>query len=165
MAGEILLISIKPEYANKIFDGTKTVELRRVKPRLKSDDWVLVYVSTPVRALVGMFQVESVVESSPTRLWSQVKDHAGVTREQFYLYYAGTDRAYGIFLKTFRHLPRAIDLGYLKRKLYGFQPPQSYRYLTPDEARLVDYDGQEMRKPKPRLQMPGSRLPTLLVST
>ncbi|MDH6077430.1 hypothetical protein NWP16_06055 [Chrysosporum ovalisporum FSS-45] len=36
MPGNILLLSVKPKYATKIFDGQKTVELRRVRTRLNS---------------------------------------------------------------------------------------------------------------------------------
>lgn len=59
MPGDVLLISIRPVYANKIFDGSKTVELRRVRPRLETGSVVLVYVSNPVQALMGMFQVST----------------------------------------------------------------------------------------------------------
>jgi predicted transcriptional regulator len=142
MTRDILLLSIRPQYADKIFDGTKTVELRRIRPKLEAGDWVLVYVSTPVQALIGMFQVDRVEESSPNRLWTQVRGQAGVTRKEFDLYYMGADRAYGIFLKTTRQLPQPINLEYLKQVLSGFQPPQSYRYLTQDEIRLVDNEGQ-----------------------
>ena len=44
MPCNVLLISIKPEYANKIFDEqTKQVELRRVRTRVKAGDIVVVY--------------------------------------------------------------------------------------------------------------------------
>jgi len=141
MTRAILLLSIRPQYANKIFDGSKTVELRRIKPKLEAEDWVLVYVSTPVQALMGMFQVDKVEESSPNRLWTRVRDRAGVTRKEFDLYYTGTDKAYGIYLKTTRQLSQPINLEYLKQVLSGFQPPQSYRYLTHDEVMLVDKEG------------------------
>jgi predicted transcriptional regulator len=53
----ILLLSIRPEYANKIFDRTKTVELRRVRPRLLNEgDRVVVYVSSPGTSCSWFFQ-------------------------------------------------------------------------------------------------------------
>ena len=33
MPGNAIFMSIRPQYANKIFDGIKTVELRRVRPK------------------------------------------------------------------------------------------------------------------------------------
>lgn len=159
MPADILLLSIRPEYASKIFDGTKTVELRRTRPRLQAEDWVLVYVSTPVQALIGMFQVDRVVAKVPTRLWSMVRDRAGITREQYDLYYAGADMAYGIFLKTARALPNPIYLGYLRRLFTGFQPPQSYRYLTSDQASLIDSESQRFKRLELLQQMPSARAP------
>src|SRR5438552_3893096 len=38
-----LLLSIRPKHAEKIFDGIKTVELRRIRPRLQRGDLVLVF--------------------------------------------------------------------------------------------------------------------------
>lgn len=146
MTRNALLLSIRPEYANKIFDGTKTVELRRTRPRLEVGDRVLVYVSTPVKALMGMFEVGRVMDAPPSHLWSHVREHAGITRWQFDHYYTGADRAYGIFLKSPRQLPIPIKLGHLRELIDGFVPPQSYRYLTHDEVRLVSPESQRFKK-------------------
>ncbi|HEY9294972.1 MAG TPA: hypothetical protein VIQ31_01115, partial [Phormidium sp.] len=68
MPNTILLLSIKPEYAKKIFkDQTKKVELRRVRTRLTEGDIVLVYVSSPEKVFVGSFEVEGVIESKASR--------------------------------------------------------------------------------------------------
>ena len=48
-----LLISIHPEYAKKIFEGTKRVELRRIQPKIFEDDLVVVYVTSPVKRSFG----------------------------------------------------------------------------------------------------------------
>src|SRR5215207_9382671 len=131
MAGHILLLSIRPEHAFKIFDGSKKVELRRVRPKVSAGDSVLVYVSTPVRALVGAFDVERVVEARPQALWDQVKETAGITREQFDSYYSGAANAYGIVVGQVRQLPEPVMLYRLRKLFSGFHPPQSYRYLSP----------------------------------
>jgi predicted transcriptional regulator len=49
-----------------IFDGNKRVELRRVRPRhLNEGDLILVYATSPEKALLGVLEVEKVVEMSP----------------------------------------------------------------------------------------------------
>lgn len=146
MPGEVLLLSIRPEYASMIFDGTKTVELRRVRPRSKAGEWVLVYVSTPIQALIGMFQVSKVIESSPEQLWPQVCNQAGVTKEQFDHYYSGAERAFGIFLDVTRQLPVPIKLRGLKEILGEFQPPQSYIYLNQEDLRLVGFESHKAKR-------------------
>ena len=62
----MVLLSIKPKYADKIFNGTKTVELRRICPKVTEGDLILVYVSSPVKALVGEFEVKKIVEALTT---------------------------------------------------------------------------------------------------
>ena len=81
MPNEILLISIKPKYAEQIFNGEKTVELRRVKTRLTTGDLVLVYVTSPKQALIGYFKVEKVIlvenlQDNLQKFWQQVEDSA-----------------------------------------------------------------------------------------
>jgi len=137
MSNNTLLLSIKPEYANKIFDGTKRVELRRVRPRVRKGDLVFVYVSSPVKALLGAFEVECVEEAFPHDLWNKVKCSAGISREQFDGYYAGSSLGFGIILKNYWSLSKPIDLIGLKSIWSGFHPPQSYRYLTLSEIDIL----------------------------
>ncbi|MDO8961073.1 MAG: ASCH domain-containing protein [Methylophilus sp.] len=132
-----LLLSIRPKYAEQIFNGEKTVELRRVKPNISSGDTVFVYVSSPTKALLGAFEVDKVVESSPESLWTKVFNIAGVTEEEFIDYYDGTEKAYGIFIKKSWHLESPLALSNLKKKWENFHPPQSYRYISVKEANLI----------------------------
>src|SRR5436309_12998286 len=104
MPDKTLLLSIRPEFAKKIFDGTKTAELRRTRPRVKGGEWVYIYVASPVKALKGAFRVTKVIEDLPHKLWRKVKHAAGVTRKQFDEYYEGADKAYAILLEMVRHL-------------------------------------------------------------
>ena len=138
MPGESLLLSIQPEYAEKIFTGTKKVELRRVRPKLEESDWVIVYVSTPVCAVVGAFQVDRIVEALPNRLWKDVRHQAGVTRAEYELYYAGASNACGIFLRKTKKLSEPIELDHLRRLWSGFRPPQSFRYLTKADVKRIE---------------------------
>jgi predicted transcriptional regulator len=143
MPSNILLLSIRPEHANKIFAGKKKVELRRVRTRLESGDLVLVYVSSPEKALVGSFEVEQIitVENLPkelNNLWKQVKDQAGIKRKQFDSYYEGASIGVGIFLKNLQIFPERLELASLRKQLPNIRPPQSYRYLTPVEVKHVE---------------------------
>ncbi len=142
MPSNILLLSIKPEYASKIFDGTKKVELRRVRTRLKSGDLVVVYVTSPEKALVGSFEVDDViVKELPeelNNLWKQVEEQAGIERKQFNSYYKGASVGVGIFLKNIQKFPHPLELASLRKQFPNIRPPQSYRYLTPLEVKGVE---------------------------
>jgi predicted transcriptional regulator len=136
MGDKVLLLSIRPEHAEKIFRGQKKVELRRIRPKVKRYDKVVVYVSSPVKALMGLFEVERVVEELPQYLWWQVRHDAGVSKQQFDHYYTGARIGFGIFLTKAEMLPKPIPLTLLRKEWIGFHPPQSYRYLTLNELKV-----------------------------
>ncbi|WP_293161714.1 ASCH domain-containing protein [Okeania sp. SIO2C9] len=140
-----VLLSIKPEYADKIFkERTKEVELRRVFPDLDKDDLVIVYVSSPKKAVVGYFKIKNIIKKEVSYLWEEVEGKAGITHEEFYDYYSGVKFGIGIFFKKSKTFKKPVELEKLRQELNNFRPPQSYRYLKPDEwevlKRLVDYD-------------------------
>ena len=82
-----ILISIKPEYADMVFMGLKTAELRRkVSQKLRNRD-VYVYSSSPVKQLRGGFRVGEIWSDSPENIWQMVSGLAGVDRETFDDYY------------------------------------------------------------------------------
>jgi predicted transcriptional regulator len=130
MPDKALLLSIRPEFADKIFEGTKTAELRRTRPRVKRGDRVYVYVASPVKALRGAFRVANVIDDLPHRLWQKVKRVAGVTRKQFDEYYRGAERAFAILLEDVQHFSESVDLIGLREKWPGFRPPQCYLYIS-----------------------------------
>ena len=130
MSKNAVLLSIRPEYAKKIFDGTKTVELRRTCPRVKEDDLVLVYVSSPVKALVGFLKVSHIIKETPEKLWLLVGSHAGVSKREFENYYSGASVGFGLYIDRVRRLKKPVSLEQLKARWPGFLAPQSYRYVV-----------------------------------
>ena len=137
MTNHALLLSIRPQFASKIFDGTKTIELRRVRPRLKKGDLVLVYVSSPVKALLGAFEVDRVIAAPVSQLWGKVKSKAGITAEEFHGYFSGADIGYGIVLKRKWKLDHPVKLESLRERKANFRPPQGYHYLTVGDATRI----------------------------
>lgn len=132
-----LLISVKPQFAERIFAGAKRVELRRKRPRLTGGDRVMVYVSSPTKALAGEFTVERLLHAPTADLWLAVKDAAGVTQAEFDAYYEGADEGYAIFMSDSSRLDTPIGLDRLQEIWVGFRPPQSYMYLTAERLSAV----------------------------
>lgn len=148
---DTLLLSIHPEHAQSIFIGTKTVELRRVRPQVSKGSQVLIYVSSPIKALAGGFEVEEVIEDKPEKLWDRVRRYAAITREQFDGYYTDAVTGYGIMIANVWALDRAIPLEHLRKKLPGFQAPQGYRYLKDTDIRSVGVLRDSRSQSTPRL--------------
>jgi predicted transcriptional regulator len=142
MIANAILLSIRPKYAEKIFDGSKTVELRKVRPKhINSGSLILVYVSSPIKSLVGAFKVDHITEEPLNALWNIVRDKAGITREEFDTYYAGASTGVAIFFDEAWCLPEPIALKDLREELSEFYPPQDFRYAKVSELTLPQIAG------------------------
>jgi len=132
-------MSIKPKYADLIFAGTKTIELRRVCPKDRPRDLVLVYVSSPRMALVGGFEVASILSGEPLTICNRWQSQSGVNKEVFKHYFQGAATSYGILIGRTWQFDSATELKALRRRKGGFHPPQSYRYVGNEElVKLMD---------------------------
>ena len=131
--GRIVLLSIKPAYADAIFAGRKTIEFRR--SRIAADiDIVLVYATRPVGQVVGWFEVAGVVESTPSKLWRDYSDQGGIDRHSYVDYFSDTGKAFGILVRRATRLTAPARLEQISP---GIRPPQSFQYLAPDAAAAV----------------------------
>src|ERR1051326_6507001 len=92
----ILLLSIRPRFVEAIFAKTKTVELRRVKPRLEAGDLVVMYASGPIKGIVGAFEVAGVTAATPKRIWRRYNGGSGLSKKEFDTYFAGASIGYDI---------------------------------------------------------------------
>jgi predicted transcriptional regulator len=96
-----------------------------------------VYVSSPTKALVGMFEVKTVISEFVPELWRRVQYTCGISYERFSKYYAGAKQGFGIAIRHAWFLPRPLELSYLRQEWASFWPPQGYRYLSPEEVQRV----------------------------
>lgn len=137
MSCNFILFSIRPRYANKILQGNKTVELRRNCPRAKKDDLVLIYASSPMKALIGAFKVDRIVEKPPQDLWHIVKQYAAISRKEFDAYYTGAPVGFGIFFNEVHGFREPVKLQRLREWWSSFHPPQRYCYLTKERVKAI----------------------------
>ena len=137
MHRKALLLSIRPKYAEKIFNGSKRVELRKTRPNVNHGDIVFVYVSSPVKVLEGTFRVTEVIEHPVEQLWTHVKHDAGVTHSEFDEYYKNSEIGYAIHLQSPVKIANPLRLDQLREMWKGFHPPQGYKYLNNSELQLI----------------------------
>src|SRR5882672_10111026 len=122
---KIALMSIRPKYAQLIVEGQKTFEFRRLC--ISSDVVaILIYATAPVRRLVGIASVGTIVEAAPSRLWRLIGSNGGISRRELLSYFHGRKKGFAISLRAVRRFPKPLSPGkYLK----GFRPPQSFQYF------------------------------------
>lgn len=135
MSEPALVISIRPRYAARIFEGSKTIELRRIRPRVKRGSCVFVYCSTPTRAVIGSLIVTRLIEMTPQMLWREHGSKTALSWSDFRSYFSGAARAFGIEIGVARQFAEAVPLCELRTIAPTFHPPQLYRYLCHNQPR------------------------------
>lgn len=122
-----ILLSIKPEYAESILNGTKRYEFRR---RVHTDErvhTVVIYATMPVGKVVGEFTIRGIHAEPPKILWNRTKEAAGITEAFFSEYFAGREVGYAIEIKKAKRYSRPKNLNEF---LPSGIAPQSYAYLA-----------------------------------
>ena len=120
-----VLLSIKPEYANRIFDGTKKFEYRRSIFKDASVTSVVVYASAPVQKVIGEFEIDGIRQDSPEGLWRTTGDYAGIAQDKLLAYFSGKASGYAIEVGALTKYPRPRTL----RSFAVKAPPQSFVYI------------------------------------
>lgn len=128
-----LLLSLKPCYADLVFDGLKTVELRRrIAYDMENRD-VFIYVSSPIMELRGGFRVGQVWRDTPEKVWNIVSDLAKVEKPNFNTYFEGKTVACAFEIRKVWEYENPISLNTLRELFPNFVVPQSWRYVRDDE--------------------------------
>ena len=123
-----ILLSIKPEFVELIFNGIKTVELRKALPsNLPDRTEIIIYASSPQKCIVGRAKVKYIEKHSVGQLWKKLGHKTGINFEYFKKYFAGHKTGYGIVLDRVEKFLSPITLEDLREEL-NFTPPQSYMY-------------------------------------
>lgn len=127
-----IIISIKPNYSGKIFEGIKTVELRRRFPlSLPAGTIAYIYSTSPEMALVGAIQIEAIEHLELPVLWEKHGRSASIRKSDFDDYFHDLKEGFALKLSTPRRFAKPLILHELKER-FGFKAPQSFLYVKPD---------------------------------
>lgn len=120
-----VLLSIKPEFAFKIFEGKKKYEFRKVIFKNQNVKTVVVYASSPVQRVIGEFEIADILSYDPSKIWSLTKKHSGISEDFFFEYFSEREIAHAIKIKNPKKYRNPLSL----LENYNVFPPQSYVYL------------------------------------
>lgn len=130
------LLSIKPQYVEKIFNGEKRFEYRKVIFANKNIKTVVVYSTMPIGKIVGEFSIDEILEFSPSELWEVTKDFAGIDKQFYDEYFEGKKKAFAIKIKKATLYKIPINPYGLEEK---FTAPQSFLYIeSKSSIKLAD---------------------------
>lgn len=120
-----VLLSIKPEFAYKIFDGTKKYEFRKQIFKDSSIKKVIVYSSSPEQKVIGEFKIDTILRDTPSAIWLQTRDYSGISQAFYDEYFRGRQNAYAIKVASTRIYEQKKDLSDFDIMF----PPQSFTYV------------------------------------
>ena len=124
-----ILLSINPEYVDKIFAGSKKFEYRK-RLAARTVDRILIYSTAPIMKVVGEVEVVETISASPTALWECTKRFAGISREKYRKYFKGCKVAHAYHLGQIIQYCQPKELSEFNVNL----PPQSFIYISPGES-------------------------------
>jgi predicted transcriptional regulator len=120
-----VILSIKPEFAEKIFNGSKKFEFRRRLHKNKDVKVVIVYASAPISKIIGEFEIGTVLHDDLSSLWKRTNEYSGITEEYYLNYFKGKENGYAIAVKKAEKYDRPICI----RESFGLTPPKSFAYV------------------------------------
>ena len=122
------LLSIKPEFAEKILRHEKEYEFRKTSFSRPSEvNRVFLYASSPTQEIVGYFTIGDVEKECPEVLWRQYGSESGINEQsRFMNYFSGVDSGYAIEIQDTHRLSQPIDP---QACFEDFRPPVSFQYV------------------------------------
>lgn len=126
-----VILSIKPKYVQSIIKGDKRYEFRKAIFKNRTIGRVFIYSSAPVKRIVALFEIGTILEDHPAALWDSVRDYAGIDDREFFSYFAGKTRGYAIGIENVQEFDVPIDP---RVSIPGFVPPQSYCYVDTEKC-------------------------------
>jgi predicted transcriptional regulator len=121
-----VLLSIKPEHAERIFNGSKKFEFRKAIFKNGGVKTIVVYATMPVGKVIGEFTVGGIIESKPSEVWQKTKDYSGISRGFFNEYFTGRAKAFAIEVHNPKLYERSLNLADVHPSGVA---PQSFCYL------------------------------------
>ena len=119
------ILSIKPQFVEEILAGKKKYEYRKSVFKQPVEK-VYIYSSAPVSRIVGEFEVAQILASTPTLVWQLTKEHSGISKHFFDIYFKGRSEGYAIEIKNLVHYEQPVN-PYVR--IEGFHAPQSFCYI------------------------------------
>lgn len=117
------ILSIKPQFVDKIINGEKKFEYRK-KIFKKEIEAVIIYSTKPVGKFVGEFKIKNIINDNPNKVWEETNALSGINYEYYKSYFNNHNTAYALEIEDLVIYENPIDPN------DGFKPPQSFCYCS-----------------------------------
>lgn len=125
-----VILSIKPQFAEKIFKGTKKFEFRRSIFKNPNVKRIIVYASAPISKIIGEFEIEEIIHNELDSLWRDTKRYSGITKDYYFSYFKGKQSGFALKIKKTKRYNKHYSI----RERFGLFPPQSFAYVREEST-------------------------------
>lgn len=126
-----ILMSLRPEFADLIVQGRKSVEFRRRFSKKYEGATIVFYITHPVKRFMFTATVAKVDHRPKDELWNSYQAQGAISRYIFDRYFSGTSFGYAIHLSNLTEIPNRLPLKHAQEIDPGLRPPQSFQRLEP----------------------------------
>ena len=131
-----IILSIKPQFSNEIYNGNKTLELRkRIGKNFIINNKIYIYSSSPEKKITGHAVIKKIDKMTTLQIKHNVIELACIKESDFDEYYNGHEYGFVIWLKDIVKYKRPLALNELRK--VGFSPPQSFCYVNDQTENLL----------------------------
>jgi predicted transcriptional regulator len=125
-----ILISLKPRHAENIFQGEKTVELRKRRPNIAPGTRVWIYATSPIAAIKGYANLVEIQSGPPPLIWKTLGSRTGISKDEFDIYFEANATAHALVLADVMEMKQALPLKRIRELVDDFHPPQFFCHLN-----------------------------------
>jgi predicted transcriptional regulator len=125
-----IILSIKPVFVERIFNGTKKFEFRRSIFKNSRVNKVVIYASAPISKVVGEFEIKSIHKKALNELWAETNEFSGISKDYFFDYFKGKSEGYALEVKKVKRYKKQLCI----KEEFGLFPPQSFTYLKEEST-------------------------------
>jgi len=112
----------------------RNIQLRKNRPNVQVGDYVVIYATAPVKAVIGFGKIKNIIDKSPENMWKANEEKLGINKKEYDKYYADSNRAIGIEISSICRFKIGLLLTEIKELHPKFSPPQTYRYISNIQA-------------------------------
>lgn len=126
-----LIMSIRPEYAERILAGTKTVEIRRRFSTARVPATCVLYASSPVQQVVGQVNIVRATRLDPYQAWVRFGQRAQCSQREMVDYASGANEVSVLELANPLRYPTPVALSTIRSWMdRSMRPPQNHSLIS-----------------------------------
>ena len=141
--GDILLMSIKTNYANQIFNGAKKFEFRRKSIGEKNcNKKIYIYSSEEDKSIIGYIIVDKILKGDLDFI---LKTTDYVDNQDIIDYFDGCKECFALHISNYYKFLKPLTLEDIRASYEKFVIPQFYRNVKNQEPIYEELESREIR--------------------